>query len=270
MISQQFSIALGSAPGYRHWKGYRNNQDAAFVAERAEGLAAVVCDGCSAGSHSEVGAQLMCRFLAERALDLLSGNALSPSWDLTLVADRADFLVTLRRAALAFMRQTLGHLGGDTVRNTQDLMLFTVVGAILTDEVSFVFTLGDGIYSVNGHYRAIDEQDRPSYLAYALLDPAWLGGQAPSLQFVERAAVATTALQDLKLGTDGVTALDRRAEEPLADGTLQGGIAQFDDARYARLQTALQKRLIVIGPKSRRAHDDLTLIAIRRKEQDHG
>ncbi len=53
-----FQIAAGSVTGQRHLAARRNNQDAFAWWSGRDGLVAVVCDGCSGGAHSEVGAKL--------------------------------------------------------------------------------------------------------------------------------------------------------------------------------------------------------------------
>src|SRR5215467_2985954 len=69
-----FEIAGGSVTGRAHVAAGRNNQDAFCWASDADGLVAVVCDGCSSGPHNEVGAQLGARLFVQAATRLLSSN----------------------------------------------------------------------------------------------------------------------------------------------------------------------------------------------------
>ena len=265
MIADQFTIAAGSVAGYRHWKAYRNNQDGISVRTNDNTIAAFVWDGCSQGSHSEVGANLMARFFSNRAISLLKENRLLSRWDLTDAISRQSFLEQLRQDALSYMRRMVVDIDDDPMTTVRDFFLFTVIGTVVTPEMSIVFTLGDGVYQVNGEYTEIDENNMPSYIGYALLDPSNLKDFDRDLTFVQRHALPTWLLNNIKIGSDGIEVLNRRADEPFKNEQLQGGIDQFDTPRYATIRTALQKRLTVISLLNKRGADDMSLVTIQRR-----
>src|SRR4029453_19002579 len=88
-----FEIAGGSVTGHAHVAAGRNNQDAFCWASGADGLVAVVCDGCGSGPRSEVGAQIGARLLVEAAARLLSSSL-----------EVADLLEQVRQDVLASLR----------------------------------------------------------------------------------------------------------------------------------------------------------------------
>ena len=58
-MKDKFEIAGGTVLGREHLRLGKNNQDAfAFKVVDDYAIMAIVCDGCSAGAHTEVGAKL--------------------------------------------------------------------------------------------------------------------------------------------------------------------------------------------------------------------
>lgn len=67
-IQDMIEVASGTVTGRDHTFGGnlvlgKPNQDAIATAWARDAFVAVLCDGCSSGEHSEVGAQLICRLL---------------------------------------------------------------------------------------------------------------------------------------------------------------------------------------------------------------
>jgi hypothetical protein len=253
-----FEIAGGSVTGRSHALAGRGNQDA--FAFRADGdqLAAVVCDGCGSGAHSEVGAQLGARVVVTALLRLLGdhGDLTSPAlWS----ALRAEVLAALRPVALA-----AGPLLGATV---SDLLLFTVVGVALRGDRGAVFAAGDGLVVMDGAVTRLGPfpGDAPPYLGYGLLDAA-----APGFAVVR--AFATAEVTDLLLGTDGAAAL----------AELDGGRhlrALAEDDRHYRNRDAVRRALALLNREEARPdwearrmvrrrgllEDDATVVVLRRR-----
>ncbi|MBN1209138.1 MAG: protein phosphatase 2C domain-containing protein [Myxococcaceae bacterium] len=259
-----FDIAAASVIGREHVRAGRNNQDALSV--RAEGgvLAAVVADGCGSGAHSEVGAQLGARCVAEAALDVLKGG--------TPVED-AGFLEAVRARVLKFLTTLTAQLGSSLVG---EHLLFTIVGAVITPERTLVFSAGDGLWVLNGAVHPLGPfpNNAPPYLAYGLLSP----GAVP---LERQALVATEEVMALMLGTDGAADLAKLSEArvPERDEPV-GPLSQYwTDARYFQNPDALRRRLALLGRESVRADftahrlvrtpgllaDDTTLIVLRRR-----
>ena len=169
-----------SVIGARHQQAGRNGQDAAATFVRQGVAVAVVCDGCSSGASSEVGARLGARWFAERL-----GHALVNGAE---VEDRATWEAA-RRDVAARMRSVaqLGELAHATEEScaiaveravdgdaVHELLLFTIVAAAITPDGAAVWALGDGAYGCNGAIRVLGPfaENAPPYLAYDLLgDP---------------------------------------------------------------------------------------------------
>jgi len=270
MSVDEFSIAAASVPGYLHVRAHRNNQDGYALTGDGRALVAFVCDGCGSTPHPDVGAKLVARFLANRALTLLYSGGRAEPRDLGTIEARAVYLEELRQETLVFLRGIVDALGHNRRDQILDYFLFTVVGTVVTEKTTFIATIGDGVFAVNGAYVEIDQDNQPTYLAYDLITPE-IGEAFPGPRtFVEWASLPTGQLRTLLIGSDGAGMIEQTAGNPLSDGSLPGGLAQFHEPRYHQMRFATSKRLTVLGILNRRGGDDITLVALTRKESDHG
>src|SRR5690606_22784578 len=98
-----FDIAAASVIGREHARAGRNNQDAFSLLAQGEVLAAVVADGCGSGAHSEVGAQLGARCVAQAVLAVASEG---------VSVEDPGFLEAVRARVLKFLTSLTEQLGG--------------------------------------------------------------------------------------------------------------------------------------------------------------
>lgn len=268
MIKDDFFITGGSVIGYNHRQSGRNNQDGFYVAANEHSLAAIVCDGCSSSQNSEVGAKMMARFIALEALRLLE-NKKSP-----------DILYELRESALWFLRRMI--LVADSVPMVDDMFLFTALGAIVREQETVVFSLGDGVISLNGETLVIDEENTPSYLGYKVV-PGSYKVDEQKINFVVRHKMPTSNLQTLIISTDGARDLIAKSEKMitvLGGEEKVGGLEQFEtEERYLKNPSLLQKRLFQLNMERTvvdwekqeirkyegMLSDDTTMILVRRR-----
>jgi hypothetical protein len=259
-----FDIAAASVIGREHARAGRNNQDAFSLLAQGEVLAAVVADGCGSGAHSEVGAQLGARCVAQAALAVVAEG---------VSVEAPEFLEAVRARVLKFLSGLNDQFGGSLVG---EHLLFTVVGAVVTPAHTLVFSAGDGLWALNGAVHPLGPfpNNAPPYLAYGLLSP----GAVP----LERQALLPTSdVMALMLGTDGAADLSKLAETkvPERDEPV-GPLSQYwTDERYFTNPDALRRRLALLGRESVRADftahrlvrtpsllaDDTTLIVLRRR-----
>lgn len=259
MTTSRFKVNSGSAPGYLHWRAYRNNQDALALQSNEQSIVAVICDGCSQGEYSEVGAQLMSRFIAKKLLDLVQ----SKTWNFHQARERQQLLRLLHAECEFFLDKVLVNLGDDRTNMVHTMFLFTVLAAVITPELTFVFGQGDGVFQLNQHYYCIDENNCPNYLGYALISE--LDGQEKFSEFTERASIPTDQLELLILASDGADVLQKRSSEALKGGGEVGALQQFaENERYLLQHTAISRRLNVINVLNKKGYDDTSLILIKR------
>jgi hypothetical protein len=210
--------ASAAVTGARHLRAARNGQDAAATIVDGERAVAVVCDGCSAGASSEVGARLGAMWLS-RAIAARLGRGESPSDPALWAAARAELARELQRLA-----------GGGAIdlAALHACFLFTIVAVAVTGEAAAVWALGDGAYSVDGATRTLGPFDgnEPPYLAYDLL------GEPRAAHFEVLPADARTIV----IATDG-------AGDLAAALGGDGDLARFGSARLVAHPDALRREL---------------------------
>jgi hypothetical protein len=259
-------MTTGTVVGREHRRRGRGGQDAAAVA-LAHGVAcAVVCDGCSSGEASEVGARLSARWIAAHA----------PRIRREIDDDQA-----LGEAVFSGLCAHLGRvaddLGGDLVDErapiVAEMLLATALVALVDLERggrTVVFGIGDGVVLVDGEVRVLgDGTSAPAYPAYRLLgaaeldarDRAWL---APRVHYSTPSAERFV----LALATDGATELEAQRGTTLRDGSAIEGLAALaTDARLRANPSLLGKRLFALGEVHGRLSDDTTIAVIELREE---
>lgn len=203
--------------GARHLRSARNGQDAAVAWTSATDALVVVCDGCSGGASSEVGARLGAALFARAlAARLLAGER--PGDPNLWTGVRADVVRVLA--------ELLERMPGDRTEILREHFLFTVLAAAVSCGEAAVWALGDGAYSFGDYTRVLGpfEHNAPPYVAYDLL-----GDARPA-----ELAIASPARGAIVIATDGACDLDHGLERFLAD-------------RYIAHPDALRRQLAVLA-----------------------
>lgn len=269
-----FETAAGSVAGRDHVHAGRNNQDALCILSGPDATVAVVCDGCSSGRFSEVGAQLGARLIADYLrYTLVAGS--KPPWKLEEV--RRDVLNVIAGLAVS--------MGGSLSQTVNDFFLFTAVVAVVGAERTFVAGIGDGMFAYNGEVVRLGPfpNNQPPYLAYAITGSSLASGMGSALKFMRYLDVPTDEVSSLLIGTDGTADLADAAERLLPGRTEPvGPLSQFwENDKFFRNPFILGRRLNLINPSQgvvrvkdgvvERAEgllpDDTTLVAIRRRKE---
>ncbi len=236
MNTTRIAAAAASVIGSRHLRAARNGQDAAIAwlgavtdgdaATRQQGLAGaggpdvgvvVVCDGCSSGASSEVGARLGAMLFARQlAARLCAGERPSS----------AALWQRVREGVVRALAELVERMPGDREAAIGEHLLFTIVAAAATRDDAAVWALGDGAYSFGDgtHVLGPFDDNAPPYLAYDLLGD-------PREAHVALAPANATAIV---VGTDGAT-------------ELESGLECFTAARFVEHPDALRRELAVLA-----------------------
>jgi hypothetical protein len=231
--------AAASVTGARHRRGSKNGQDAAVMWTDDEIAVAVVCDGCSSGASSEVGARLGATLFA-RALGARLRAGERVCCPATWAAVREDVV-----RALA---ELLERMPGDRVQAIHDHFLFTIVAAAATRTEAAVWALGDGAYSLGDYTRVLGPfaDNAPPYIAYDLL------GEAPPAHF----EIAAPSCGAIVIATDGAAELD-------------GGLERFAAHKFVDHPDALRRHLAVLArPPERIDWDERRVVRMPAALQD--
>jgi len=273
---RDFEIAFGSVSGSDHRRSDKNNQDAICCQETEDSIVAVICDGCSEGKHSEIGARLGANILVQLIHHYFS-NCGSDPWRFhdALESSRIHTIARLRGLA------TLMSSEKDLIQLIIDCFLFTVVGVYIDNRVATIFSIGDGVHIVNDVVTELGPfpNNEPPYLAYGGL----IKSSEKELVFDLRQQIfrGTDGINSILIGTDGVVNLIKASNSKIpGKNELVGDINQFwTDDRYfinkdmVRRKLSLVNREIVtpawdehfLSREKGLLPDDTSLVVIRRK-----
>lgn len=189
-----FRITAGSIPGSDHTMpgkpGWKNNQDAYYLYTSEDFTIGIVADGCGSGERSEVGASLGVKLLgamltSSLARSLSFGNEFN-NWN------------RLRMELLGQISVLARSMGESFSSIIGQYFLFSLLGFVVTDNVTTVFHAGDGSYMLNGRVTRLGPfpNNAPPYLLYSLLGDNDVDFQTITFptQTVETIAVMTDGI----------------------------------------------------------------------------
>lgn len=242
-----FRILEGSIIGREHVRLWKNNQDSVRLGEtklrQQTYYYGVICDGSFSGAYSETGANLLSSFIVNEIPLILKAES-----DLNKVP---QFLF---HRCVGYLWSIAGQtIVGDyykTISFIKEHLLCTVIGFIMDEQNGVIFSAGDGVIIINDEITVIDQDNMPMYLAYQLIDRAYLklpGGQLPE-NFVTQAIIMAN-VKRLAIGSDGLT---KEAAEV---------IWQKPDS------LTLNRRLKVFTSRETPLFDDCTVITMERQEE---
>jgi len=200
----------------------------------------VICDGCSEGKDSEVGAKLAAAFIGRRIEILVKSGV--PLYRIPSV---------LRTRTIGFLGNILASVSFDSshsyVNFIKNYLLFTIIGFVYTDEETIVFALGDGVVVIDDEVTIRDEKNKPSYIGYHLVDRRYLSPEASVLPGkFDVVSFASSEFSRIAIASDGL------AEEPLFVPELWG---------YTH-EIGLQKKVNVWSDIHHKFRDDLSIITL--------
>lgn len=230
-------VHVGQSVGLDHQLKQRNCQDSYALYESTDTIIGVVCDGCSEGPRSEVGAALGAQYLMAQASQLVAQHI-----------PLADLPKMLYTRLVAYLDQvTALSTPPNRVVFVRDYLLFTVLVLIITKEGTLLLSAGDGLIVIDEQVECIDQKNLPSYVAYHLL-PEYLPTSFKMPQGFQVHAV--TEWQQLAIGSDGFV------PDLLPD---VWGMSHI---------RSLQRKMNVWAEQGRHFRDDATLITIERVDED--
>lgn len=252
-MATSFVVHKATHIGRRHTLNYENCQDsvAGFDGDinGQRTVIGIVCDGCSSGKQSEVGANFASSFLIREAWKVLSIE--KPVKDIPLILYN-ELIKVLRDYVSAFAPIN----PADKVDLISNTLLFTVLGFILTPRQTVVFSAGDGVVVVNDRIKIIDQNNAPMYPAYDLLDANHLPSAIRLPGTFTSVPIRTSTINRLAIGTD-------------AWKDEQGLLKEIWEIPQPE---GLQRRLNVWSDEQHRFYDDVSIItveSVNEGDDDH-
>lgn len=245
-MNAQFEVTVGSIAGRDHVVAGKNNQDASYHLCTEAGTIAIVSDGCGSGQYSEVGAKIGARLVGTAI-----GSALQDAQHQAEWLRSAPFWQQIQQEVLGHLHTLAKAMGGSFSQTIADYFLFTIVGTVVTPDITVIFSLGDGVAIVNGQMTTIEPLagNQPPYLSYALTGSSLLDIYPECLQFQIQRQLPTEQVESILIGTDGVSDLIQAADHNLPGKSEPvGAISQFwQDDRYFQNPDRLRRRLALIN-----------------------
>jgi len=257
-----FEIAGGSITGTSHIKNFRNNQDA-FTWDWVEvdnpAFVAVIADGCTNKGYgaSEVGANLAVEAITLSLLSKLKDNPFS------LHPAGTKFWGQIQKINEQVLKKHTNYMGRTLISAIKKYALYTINGVMITKDLVIFFSIGDGVYALNGEVKTFGEeyQNKPPYLAYNLIKNQ-VSFSKKELGFsLNKYVVLDTVsgkepdqFDSFMIGSDGVIDLIK-AKDALIPGTNNpvGEISQFwTDDQYFDQKFALQTKLKLINRETQK------------------
>ncbi|KKQ91914.1 MAG: hypothetical protein UU16_C0015G0010 [Candidatus Woesebacteria bacterium GW2011_GWA2_40_7] len=245
-MESNIRVRSAQAIGRSHLLGGKNRQDAlktGMVEVDGEKIVyGVICDGCSEGETSEVGANLATSFIG-RQIEILVKSHIS--------LDRIPWI--LHKRTVGFLKDILGKISFDSpnarVLYIKNNLLFTILGFIYTERETLIFAQGDGDTVVNDELTIRDENNIPRYIGYSLVERKFLSSNASPVQ---------TDFDVFYLNGESFNRLaiasDALSEEPSFLVDLWGHINPI----------GLQRRVNVWSLVNHKFQDDLSIITLEK------
>lgn len=204
----------------------RPNQDAIGFRMTDKCVVVTVHDGCGSGKYSEVGARIGAAIVPDciqSAVESgllragMSRGDLEKSWEQI----RNQILSRIFVQAGRFVAQPGQFPQQDELtRIIRDYFQFTIVGALVMEEETTVFSIGDGFWAFNGALRQLGpfsiggKDNAPPYLSYSLINSGY--SKCKELLGFQLLAVAPTAAVDSVLvATDGLADFIKHEATPI-------------------------------------------------------
>lgn len=168
--------------GTQHIEFGTNCQDFGIINKINENsMFKMVCDGCSEGLHSEVGAKLFTHLISKK-------ENMEVTWDKIF--------------------KNIINLIGDSASSIKDFLCFTVLYVYQQIDVFKVSYCGDGyiiLQDLEGNitFKEIDNGEYPKYYAYNFMNPEYLKQYKEGVEFTTEYFYATE-YKNVGVASDGI------------------------------------------------------------------
>jgi hypothetical protein len=195
-----FQLRTAIVTGRNHILDGRNCQDAlyslTFEIDGQSYLVGVIADGCGAGQHSEVGAQLAVQYVPYALRSLFQHEV-----------ELEDMPVLLFGRLIHFLKSVIDNYSFASTRErvqfVHNHLLFTLLGFVLTPTDTLIFAAGDGIILINDVVHLREQNNTPAYIGYHLLDQQYLQTPVSALPTAfDLYHIPYSTLHKLAIGSD--------------------------------------------------------------------
>jgi Protein phosphatase 2C len=283
----QLRFSWGSVLGADHLKVKKNCQDTYATRQTKDYFVAFVCDGGSNSNlgyetFTEVGARIGVNIVTNYVADRLNNIS---RWRWNAYLQSANFWGDVQTNLLKQVDGIARGMGGHYRRNVVDYFLFTLVGMVITPDITLFTGIGDGYFFLNGEKYEVHSSgsdNMPVYIAYNLVETNLKKMSPEDLKLGVKKIVPSATVNSVMIASDGLTPLivnDEKTEEDETRRMDVGSIEQFWNEKgyfdntfslgWRLKQLATEKKIIKWDEKRAEIHpaiitDDLALVVASR------
>lgn len=200
-------FSWGRVVGSDHVKSKKNCQDAFLIEQRKDLVVGMVSDGCGDSQdspYSEIGSRIGVVTVVNQIITRLENTS---RWRWNHHLEGLNFWQEVQKYTLERIDDTARGMGGSYSKNVINHFLFTLVGMVITPEITLFVGVGDGYYFLNGEMNRmmpVVSDNMPVYLAYNLVETNLKNMPADVLKLSVRKTVTTNSVFSAMVATDGL------------------------------------------------------------------
>jgi len=235
--------------GSEHERTKRNRQDFCgfFLPRQSDQnrYGGVICDGCSAGDYSEVGAAL----LGNLVLNLIKkGDITKPDAFGVYCEKNITRFIQKLTSLLKYNNKT------DIVYFIHQFLLSTFIFAVIDEEIIVIGRSGDGVIIVNDEVTIIDQQGKPNYIAYREIPLDFFEGFSCPVDDFSIQSYSVSSVDKVVIASDGIIPILKTEKYKEIFGTSK---------------RQLQRKFNVWQQKEKVFFDDVSCIVFEKRENDN-
>jgi serine/threonine protein phosphatase PrpC len=236
--------------GHEHERTKTNRQDFCGYFLPGDGerkrYGGVICDGCSAGTYSEVGAALIGNLILTliKAGDIAKPDVFGGYFEYNI----SHFLQALIECLKI-------SPGADKINFIHHFLLTTFIFAVIEEERLVVGRSGDGVIIINDDVNIIDQQGKPHYIAYREIPPEFFTEPPGPREDFFITMYPASNVHKLVIASDGLVPVIRGQRQRLQE-------------IYGTHKRQLQRKFNVWQQKEKLFYDDVSCIVFERKEEE--
>lgn len=247
-MPMEWSVNSAVIIGNEHERTKRNRQDfcgyflPAETGRRRYG--GVICDGCSAGIYSEVGAALIGTLILNliKAGDIAKPDVFSGYFEDNI----SRFIQHLVRSIKVSSEK-------DKINLIHHFLLTTFIFVVIEEERIVIGRSGDGVIIINHDVNIIDQQGKPHYIAYREIPQEYFTGSPSALDDFSITLYPASPVNSLVIASDGLVPVVQEQKLPEIYGTKK---------------RQLQRKFNVWQQKDRLFYDDAACIVFEKREEE--
>jgi len=205
-----FSLNSAIHIGHDHIFERKNLQDFCKIATVNNTTYGIICDGCSEGTNSEIGANLLGTFILKKLQQLNAQQQI-----------KSDLATILTHSVYTYIDEFLRNLMifdiSEQVDFIKNNLLATFIFFIIDDINTLIGRCGDGVIVINNDVIKFDQDNSPHYLAYGNIPDKYLTQSRTKLSGIEIRNYLTVNVKRLIIGSDGLTPLINHDKYHISD-----------------------------------------------------